>query len=99
MLSVGDSVPKSCRRKVLFRGVGVVSKDVVLMSSLMLSISRSSKSIWTCSKSILMWNCSIWRSRSLRRSCRPWTRKSGLGVFWRKNRACEESHTVGKVIL
>ena len=45
MLSVGESVSDDWRRKVLFlRGVGVL-EDVVLMSSLMSSISRS-KRIW-----------------------------------------------------
>jgi hypothetical protein len=45
MLPVGESVANDWRRKVVFlRGVGVL-EDVVLMSSLMSSISRSSKSI------------------------------------------------------
>ena len=68
MLLVGESVPNGCRRKVLFRGVGVASKDAGVMSNLMSSISQSSKSS-------LMWTCRIWRSRSLRRSFMLWTRK------------------------
>jgi len=65
MLPIGESVSNRCRRMLLFRGVRVPG-DVVLMSSLSRSMSKSLM-IWTCSSNSK-------QRRRRRRSFRYWRR-------------------------